>query len=980
VKRSQSIRTVVAAAVLALVVAGLFVVMIFAILSVHDASRTADGSDAEIAAGLAEQRLVVDLQGGLQRFLATGDRQFADSWQADLGELAIAQARLARATDDRVAATLVRRIHDATADYLEQYARPLAAVGARPPSGRALADAIADGESRLDGMNARYSALVAHERGEAAAARRAAGESLDRAVVFGSVSMALLVVLALIFATHQLRSVVRPVRRVGAAARRLAGGDLTTRVPESGVGELAEMGRAFNGMARSLESSRDELESQNSELEAQQAELERAVEELAREKDRVDRLYRVGRAIAGHVELEDVCRTVVAQLGDVAGADLGAIYVFPGADRDSAVPIAARGVDIRALAPVEPNVGLAGRAVAERTAVIAAHGQTGLRVPALGGVVAVAHELHVPLVNGSDVVGVLTLARLSGAPFGAADLEQLDYLAGRAAAGIAGALTMRVLRDQAALNHAVLDTASDAFVTSDQDDVITAWNPAAERLFGWTAAEAIGRRLAETIVPERHLARQTELTSGAGPNRPLALELDALHRDGHEFPIELTVSPLELNGKLTFNAFMRDISGRRRSDLYTRAQLAVTKALAEATSLDDARTHVISALCGALGWSVGFGWIADNDAGVMRASAFWAADGIDAEAFRELADKSEFRRGQGLPGRVWATGDPVWIEDLSRDPHFSRTFAAEQAGLRSAISFPVINDDQMIGTLEFFSTEIQRPDPELLSLLGAIGSQISQFSKRKRVELEADRLKDEFFALVSHELRTPLTSIIGYLELVLEDADSLDPTTGRFLQVVERNSRRLHRLVGDLLFVAQVEAGRLSLDRTAVPLDRVVNECVEAARPRAEESGVTLNAHAEAVGHSDGDPDRLGQMLDNLVSNALKFTPEGGTVDITLTSRGGRALIEVRDTGVGIPAAEQDQLFQRFFRSSTATERAIPGVGLGLTISRAIAEAHGGTITFTSEEGRGTTFRVDVPLAAALPDVDPTETPKEVVL
>ena len=242
--------------------------------------------------------------------------------------------------------------------------------------------------------------------------------------------------------------------------------------------------------------------------------------------------------------------------------------------------------------------------------------------------------------------------------------------------------------------------------------------------------------------------------------------------------------------------------------------------------------------------------------------------------------------------------------------------------------------------------------------------QVGQFSERKYAEMEADRLKDEFFALVSHELRTPLTSIIGYLELIIEDNDDLDATTTRFLTVIERNSRRLHRLVGDLLFVAQVEAGKLQLEHVEVSLPSVIDACVVAAAPRAESGGVALKARTEDVGTALGDPDRLGQVLDNLVSNAIKFTPEGGTVDVYLSRRGDDAVIDVRDSGIGIPADEQDRMFQRFFRSSTATEKAIQGVGLGLVITRAIVEAHGGSIEFESEEGRGTTFRVVLPLVS----------------
>jgi signal transduction histidine kinase/CHASE3 domain sensor protein len=235
-------------------------------------------------------------------------------------------------------------------------------------------------------------------------------------------------------------------------------------------------------------------------------------------------------------------------------------------------------------------------------------------------------------------------------------------------------------------------------------------------------------------------------------------------------------------------------------------------------------------------------------------------------------------------------------------------------------------------------------------------------------ERQAEKMKDEFFALVSHELRTPLTSIVGYLELVLDDdGKTLDPEHRGFLHVVERNAGRLLRLVGDLLFVAQIEAGQLSLDPGLVDLGQLVREAVEAARPRAEESEIVLVTDVEPVPTCPGDPDRLGQVLDNLTANALKFTPPGGRVEVRLRTSGAAAVIEVADNGVGIPEGEQSQLFERFFRASTATDRAIPGVGLGLTIVKAIVEAHGGHVSLSSREGAGTTFRVELPLGPWAP-------------
>jgi hypothetical protein len=232
---------------------------------------------------------------------------------------------------------------------------------------------------------------------------------------------------------------------------------------------------------------------------------------------------------------------------------------------------------------------------------------------------------------------------------------------------------------------------------------------------------------------------------------------------------------------------------------------------------------------------------------------------------------------------------------------------------------------------------------------------------------ELDRLKDEFIALVSHELRTPLTSIHGYLELVLDGgAGELGPEQQRFLSVVERNTTRLMQLVGDLLFMAQVEAGKLALDLEEVDLREVLAECLEAAKPVADDKQIDLVADLAETPSMLGDRSRLAQVLDNLISNALKFTPASGRVSVRVSRTGRDAVVEVADTGVGIRAEEQDRLFERFFRSSNATEQAIPGTGLGLTIAKAIVERHEGSIEIESVEGKGTTVRVRIPLGAAV--------------
>jgi len=248
-------------------------------------------------------------------------------------------------------------------------------------------------------------------------------------------------------------------------------------------------------------------------------------------------------------------------------------------------------------------------------------------------------------------------------------------------------------------------------------------------------------------------------------------------------------------------------------------------------------------------------------------------------------------------------------------------------------------------------------------------------------EREASRLQDEFVSLISHELRTPLSSILGYLELTVDSGDLSDEQR-QYVAVIERNANRLLRLVGDLLFTAQVEAGQFALVRGPVDVARSVVAAVESARPAAAAAGVeVVVTGCEVPVVLGADPVRLGQAWDNLVSNAVKFTPAGGRVVVDVTDGDRAVTVAVSDTGVGIPADEVEELFGRFFRASSATRNAVPGVGLGLTITRAIVTAHGGDLRVHSRIDEGTTFRVTLPrdvppLGAAVPAVSGAASPR----
>jgi signal transduction histidine kinase len=246
------------------------------------------------------------------------------------------------------------------------------------------------------------------------------------------------------------------------------------------------------------------------------------------------------------------------------------------------------------------------------------------------------------------------------------------------------------------------------------------------------------------------------------------------------------------------------------------------------------------------------------------------------------------------------------------------------------------------------------------------------FSIREITALrESERLKDEFVATVSHELRTPLTSIVGYSEVLLA-ADDLPEAQRRFLEVIDRNAQRLQRLVGDLLFFAQVESRQLHLDRERVDLRAVGERAVAAVTPMAAAKRLEVELDAPQPVAVDGDASRLEQLLDNLLSNAVKFTLEGGSVCLRIRPEGEEAVISVVDSGIGVPPEDVARLFRRFFRSTSAKAREIPGTGLGLAIVKAIVDAHGGTIDVTSSE-RGTTFTVRLPRPRATVGIEATD-------
>ena len=319
----------------------------------------------------------------------------------------------------------------------------------------------------------------------------------------------------------------------------------------------------------------------------------------------------------------------------------------------------------------------------------------------------------------------------------------------------------------------------------------------------------------------------------------------------------------------------------------------------------------------------------------------------DAESFC-----SEYRL-LARDGRVvWIHDEAVTVRDEDGHPLYAQGYLFDITARKLA----EMERERLLAAEQRARTEAERAR-------GAFARQNADLVRLNERLLELDRLKDEFVALVSHELRTPLTSIRGYLELIREGkGGKVTKKQERFLEVMNRNSERLLRLVSDLLFVAQAESGNVALELEQLDLADVAKETVDATRPLAAAKAIAINLESGDRLRVFADRARLIQLLDNLLSNAVKFTPEGGQVDVTVSAQNGHAVLEVADSGIGIPRGEQDRLFDRFFRASTATAQAVPGTGLGLAIAKAIVDAHDGSIEVESDEESGSTFRVQLPV------------------
>ena len=548
---------------------------------------------------------------------------------------------------------------------------------------------------------------------------------------------------------------------------------------------------------------------------------------------------------------------------------------------------------------------------------------------------------------------------------------------------------------------AIVESSDDAIVGKTLDGIVTSWNRGAERLFGYSADEAIGQSITFIIPPELRSEEDHLLARIRSGQRVEPFETRRRRKDGTIVDVAITVSPIASpdGGVVGASKIARDITDRLRiervrAELLERERAATAEALAAGdrlqflaevgalltSSLDyettlDRAVHIalprLGDYCNVL---------VQDEHGALRHIA-WGHVVRDKEPLlRELTRRlldAPSRNPPTYSGEVMRTGETLVVSNAELRAALSRVedldpelvTLGEQLRPYAFVGAPLLVRGRPIGVMAFGTTEQESHRNYTAAdvvLVEEFARRVSLAVENARLFRQADelnRLKDEFLATVSHELRTPLSAILGWSRMLA--AGQLDPSKAkRAVEAVERNAQAQAKLVEDILEVARGMAGNVRLDLKPIDLTAVAHRGVEAIAPTAAAKKIQIDVRASSPVSVYGDATRLQQVVWNLVSNAVKFTPPGGHVTVAVGSMNGDAELQVTDTGAGIPRSFLPYVFDKFRQADASFTRQYGGLGLGLAIARHLVELHGGSVEAKSEgEGKGATFVVRLPLA-----------------
>ncbi len=525
---------------------------------------------------------------------------------------------------------------------------------------------------------------------------------------------------------------------------------------------------------------------------------------------------------------------------------------------------------------------------------------------------------------------------------------------------------------------AIVDHSDDAIVSKDTDGRILSWNHAAERMYGYSAEEAVGRSIRLIVPPDRQGEEDHVLASIRRGARIDHFETVRLRKDGTTVPISLTVSPIRDASGAVIGAskIARDISERQRAEAAAARTTRHDSVLAEATTVltaakspDDTLRSLAPLIVPDLADWCAIDRVTDD--GDVETVAVAHADHGQQDLVQAARREAGGRRALFSPQPVVRTGAPILIARVTDDMLAAGDDPDLQSALRrlgvvSYLCVPLVLHGRSLGALTMATTVSGRLfDHEDLRLAEGIATRAALALENARAyeQLEtANRLKDEFLATLSHELRTPLNAVVGYARLLRSGTVSPERVP-QMIEVMDRNATALTQIVEDVLDVSRIISGKSRLHVRPLELGQVLRDAVGTIEPAADAKGVRGQSVLETDAAVSGDPDRLQQAFWNVLSNAVRFTPRGGRVHVCLQRVNSHVEVVITDTGIGITAAFLPHVFERFRQAEGGTNRQHGGLGLGLAIARHIVEMHGGTIHAASEgPGTGATFRIRLPL------------------
>jgi PAS domain S-box-containing protein len=598
--------------------------------------------------------------------------------------------------------------------------------------------------------------------------------------------------------------------------------------------------------------------------------------------------------------------------------------------------------------------------------------------------------LGVPVIGKEGLRGILAVYwEGAGAIESAYDEELLSALADQAAIALDNAERIRQLRASEQRIRNIISTAADAIISTDQSQRIIMFNEGAEQIFGWARDEILGKPL-DLLIPERFRPRHREHVRSFHAEHETARKMAerdsaifGLRKSGEEFPAEVAISKLHDGAGWMYTAVLRDVTEQKRIESEQRFLAEVGPVLATSLDYEETLSKIaelavkdIADLC--------IVDLVEGDEDVQRLRVT-SRDPEKAWLSELIRDVPLDRHRPHLMQSTLETRRPVLLQSPSAETIASLAQSEEhhqtlrEAEIRSMVAVPLMAHGRLLGAMAFVSSTPSRvygaADVRLAEELAQRAALSIENARLYRTAQRATQARDEVLGVVAHDLRNPLGTILMQAALLRAKGPEADRQS-RATEVIERAATRMKRLIEDLLDVTRMEAGRLPIEPAPLPAREVVIESVQSQESLVTSASLELRLDvAPDLAEVWADRDRLLQLFENLIGNAVKFTEPGGRVTVGATPRDGEVLFWVADTGVGISAEDLPHLFDRFWQARKAGRQ---GAGLGLPIVKGIVEAHGGRIWVESTPGHGSTFYFTIPRvlrAQARPPEPPSHVP-----